>query len=104
MKDTGKQTDHLKLKVLRALGMAQRAGRLASGEFMTEREIQSFRATLVIVAKDASEQTKRSSGISASFMKFPSSVSQTWGSSEKQSARSSGLRLRSVTRDSQRRF
>ena len=73
MKDMGKQTEHLKLKVLRALGMAQRAGRLASGEFMTEREIQSFRATLVIVA-------------------------------EKQSARSSGLRLRSVTRDSQRRF
>ena len=99
MKDMGKQTEHLKLKVLRALGMAQRAGRLASGEFMTEREIQSFRATLVIVAEDASEQTKKKFRNKCEFYEF-----QPWGSSEKQSARSSGLRLRSVTRDSQRRF
>ena len=38
MKDMGKQTEHLKLKVLRALGMAQRAGRLASGEFRNKCE------------------------------------------------------------------
>ena len=45
------QTELLKTKVLRSLGMAQRAGRLASGEFMTEKEIQSFRATLVTKKK-----------------------------------------------------
>ena len=73
------QTELLKTKVLRSLGMAQRAGRLASGEFMTEKEIQSFRATLVIVAEDASEQTKKKFAINASSMKSPLFVSQPWG-------------------------
>lgn len=79
MKDMGKQTEHLKLKVLRALGMARRAGRLASGEFMTEREIQSFRATLVIVAEDASEQTKKKFRNKCEFYEVPFVCFSTMG-------------------------
>lgn len=46
-------------KVLSLIGLATRAGRCVCGEFMTEREIKSGAAALVIVASDASENTKK---------------------------------------------
>lgn len=46
-------------KVLSYIGLATRAGKTASGEFMTEREIKSGRAALVIVAGDSSDNTKK---------------------------------------------
>ncbi len=46
-------------RILGLLGMAQRAGRVASGGFAVEKLIQSGRAVLVIVAKDASENTRK---------------------------------------------
>lgn len=41
------------------LGLAMKAGKIASGEFMTEKSVKSFRAHLVIVAGDASANTKK---------------------------------------------
>ena len=79
MMDHVNQTELLKTKVLRSLGMAQRAGRLASGEFMTEKEIQSFRATLVIVAEDASEQTKKKFRNKCEFYEIPFVCFSTMG-------------------------
>lgn len=46
-------------KVLSYIGLATRAGKTASGEFMTEREIKSGRAALVIVAGDSSDNTRK---------------------------------------------
>ena len=46
-------------KVLQMLGLAKRAGEVASGEFMTERTIKDGKAWLVIVAVDASDNTKK---------------------------------------------
>ena len=46
-------------KVLSYIGLATRAGKTASGEFMTEREIKSGRAALVIVAEDSSDNTRK---------------------------------------------
>ena len=46
-------------KVLSLIGLAMKAGRCASGEMMTETETKSGRAKLVIVASDASENTKK---------------------------------------------
>ena len=46
-------------KVLSLIGLATKAGRTASGEFMTERETKSGRAALVILATDASDNTKK---------------------------------------------
>ena len=46
-------------KVLSLVGLATRAGKTASGEFMTEREIKSGRAALVIVAEDSSDNTRK---------------------------------------------
>ena len=47
-------------KVLSLIGLAMKAGRCTSGEMMTESETKSGRARLVIIASDASENTKNS--------------------------------------------
>ena len=41
------------------ISMATKAGKTASGEFLTEREVKSGKAALVIVAGDASDNTKK---------------------------------------------
>lgn len=41
------------------LGMAQRAGKIASGETAAENAIKGGKAFLVLVAEDASENTKK---------------------------------------------
>ena len=46
-------------KVLSLLSLAQRAGKVKSGEFMTEKTVKSRKASLVIVAEDASENTRK---------------------------------------------
>ena len=40
-------------RVLSLIGLATKAGKCASGEFMTENETKSGKAALVIVAEDA---------------------------------------------------
>lgn len=49
------QTD----KSLRMLGIAMKAGKISSGEFMTENAVKSGIAALVIIAQDASGNTKK---------------------------------------------
>ena len=46
-------------KVLSLVGLATKAGKTVSGEFMTEREVKSGRAALVILAGDSSENTRK---------------------------------------------
>ena len=46
-------------KALSLIGLAMKAGRTASGEFCTEKEVKSGNAELVIVAGDASDNTKK---------------------------------------------
>lgn len=46
-------------KVLSLVGLATKAGKTVSGEFMTEREVKSGRAALVILAEDSSENTRK---------------------------------------------
>ena len=46
-------------KVLNLLGLAQRSGKLSSGEFMVEKRVKEGRAFLVIIASDASKNTKK---------------------------------------------
>ena len=41
------------------IGMAQRAGKVASGEFSTEKAVKTGKAALVIVADDSSDNTKK---------------------------------------------
>lgn len=46
-------------KVLGLLGLAAKAGRIQSGEFSTEKSVKSGKAHLVIVAGEASQNTKK---------------------------------------------
>ena len=46
-------------KILSMLGLATRAGAVASGEFMTEKSVKGGKAWLVIVGEDASDNTKK---------------------------------------------
>ena len=46
-------------KVYAMLGMAMKAGKVASGEVSTEKSVKSGHAYLVIVSEDASNNTKK---------------------------------------------
>lgn len=46
-------------KLLSMLGLATKAGQIKSGEFSTEKAVKEGKAYLVIVADDASDNTKK---------------------------------------------
>lgn len=46
-------------KALSLIGLATKAGRTVSGEFSTEKAVKGGRASLVVVAGNASENTKK---------------------------------------------
>lgn len=46
-------------KIYALLGLAMKAGKIQSGEFSTEKTVKSGQAFLVIVAEDASGNTKK---------------------------------------------
>ncbi len=46
-------------RILSLLGLATKAGSVVSGEFSTEKAVKSSKAFLVIVADDASDNTKK---------------------------------------------
>ena len=56
------------------LGLAQRAGKVASGEFSTEKAVKSKKAFLVVVASDASDNTKKMFSDMCTFYKVPITV------------------------------
>lgn len=58
-------------KILSLIGLATKAGKTVSGEFMTERETKTGRAVLVIVAEDSSENTKKKFRDMCKFYKVP---------------------------------
>lgn len=49
----------MKDKVISLLGLAERAGKIASGEFAAEKAVKTGKAFLVVVAEDASANTKK---------------------------------------------
>lgn len=58
-------------KTLSFLGLAAKAGRIASGEFMTEKTVKDGRASLVLVAEDASDNTKKMFTNMCTYYKVP---------------------------------
>lgn len=58
-------------KALNMLGMAQRAGAVKSGEFMTESTVKDGSSFLVIVAEDASDNTRKQFYNMCDFYKVP---------------------------------
>lgn len=58
-------------KVLGTIGLAMKAGDVVSGEFMTEKAIRDGLAQLVIVAEDASANTKKKFANSCQYYHVP---------------------------------
>ncbi len=58
-------------RILSLIGLAQKAGKVASGEFSTENAVKSRKAKLVMIAKDASENTKKKFKDKCTFYKVP---------------------------------
>lgn len=56
-------------KALAMIGLAQKAGKIVSGEFATEKAVKTGKAALVIVAGDASENTKKMFTNMCAFMR-----------------------------------
>ena len=48
----------IKKKILSYIGLATKSGKIASGEFSTEKAVKEGKAWLVLVAEDASNNTK----------------------------------------------
>lgn len=58
-------------KVLSMIGLATKAGKVVSGEFSVEKAVKSNKAHLVIVADDASDNTKKMFTNMCTFYKVP---------------------------------
>ncbi len=58
-------------KVFSYIGLAAKAGYLASGEFLTEKAVKAGKAKLVIVAEDASDNTKKMFTNMCTYYKVP---------------------------------
>lgn len=58
-------------RVLSMIGMATKAGKIASGEFATEKEVKCAGAWLVLIAEDASENTKKKFQNMCDFYEVP---------------------------------
>lgn len=58
-------------KALSMLGLAQKAGKVVSGEFSTEKAVKDGKASLVVVASDASDNTKKMFGNMCSYYNVP---------------------------------
>lgn len=58
-------------KVLSLVGLAQKAGKVVSGEFSTEKAVKEGRAGLVIVSVESSDNTKKKFRNMCTFYKVP---------------------------------
>lgn len=64
-------------KIMSLLGLARKAGKLKSGEFCVETEVKKGRALLVIVATDASDNTRKKYSDMCKFRHVPMYVYST---------------------------
>ena len=67
----------MKSKALSYIGLATKAGKTASGEFSTEKAIKEGRAFLVVVAEDASDNTKKKFRDSCAWYHVPMCILAT---------------------------
>lgn len=62
-------------KTLSMLSIAAKAGKVVSGGFLTEKALQEQKANLVIIADDASDNTKKKFTNKCEFYKVPYYIS-----------------------------
>lgn len=67
----GFTTEELEKRIYALLGLSMRAGYLNSGEFMTEQSVKLGKAKAVLVAADASANTKKQFRDCCTFYQIP---------------------------------
>ncbi len=60
-----------KNKILSLLGLAMKAGKIASGEFATEKAVKTGKGYLVVVSEEASDNTKKKFSNMCHFYQVP---------------------------------
>ncbi len=60
-----------KTKILSLLGLAMKAGKIVSGEFSTEKAVKTGKGYLVVVAEEASDNTKKKFSNMCHFYQVP---------------------------------
>lgn len=58
-------------KTMNLIGLAMKAGKLASGEFSTEKAVKSGKAKMVLVAEDASDNTRKMFANMCTYYRIP---------------------------------
>lgn len=58
-------------KSLNMIGLCQKAGKIAAGEFSVEKAVKEGKAFLVIIADDASDNTKKKFTNMCNYRKLP---------------------------------
>ncbi len=58
-------------KIYSLLGLAQRGGHVTSGEFMVENSVKSGKTCLVVIAADASENTRKKFSNMCAYRQIP---------------------------------
>ena len=58
-------------KIFNLLGISTKSGKVVSGEFSTEKSVKEHKAALVIVAEDASDNTKKMFNNMCTFYNVP---------------------------------
>jgi len=58
-------------KILNLIGLATKAGKISSGEFMTEKSVKAGKASLVIVSEEASDNTRKMFTNTCTYYKVP---------------------------------
>lgn len=61
-------------RVYSLIGLSMKAGKIESGEFMAEKSVKEKKAALVIVAEDASDNTKKLFRNKCAFYQVPCCV------------------------------
>lgn len=61
-------------KALSMIGLTAKAGKVASGEFSTEKAVKAHMAHLVIIAEDASDNTKKLFRDKCSYYNVPMEI------------------------------
>ncbi len=58
-------------KIYSLLGLSKKVGFAQGGEFLTEKAVKSFKSSLILVAEDASDNTKKNFSDMCAFYKVP---------------------------------
>lgn len=64
-------------KIISMLGLSKKAGKVVSGEFMVEKTVRAGKAKLVVIAEDASANSRKNYTDMCTYYKVPLVIAET---------------------------